>query len=38
MRMSAYVEQQRSNIRALLAQNDVEALLAPLMESAEESE
>ncbi|HEY5644288.1 MAG TPA: tetratricopeptide repeat protein [Woeseiaceae bacterium] len=31
-RMSAYVEQQRSNIRALLAQNDIEALLAPLME------
>jgi TolB-like protein len=37
-RMSAYVEQQRSNIRAILAQNDVEALLAPLMESAEEFE
>jgi TolB-like protein len=36
-RMSAYVEQQRSNIRALLAQNDMEALLAPLMEPEEEN-
>ena len=37
-RMSAYVEQQRSNIRALLAQNDIEALLAPLTGPAGESE
>jgi tetratricopeptide (TPR) repeat protein len=30
-RMQALVEQQRSNIRSLLAQNDMEQLLAPLM-------
>jgi len=30
-RMRAIVEKQRSNIRALLAQNDMNALLAPLM-------
>ena len=30
-RMRALVDQQRSNIRALLAQNDMEQLLAPLM-------
>jgi len=32
-RMQALVEQQRSNIRSLLAQNDMEQLLAPLMVS-----
>ena len=33
VRMHALVEQQRSNIRALLAQNDIERLVAPLMET-----
>ena len=33
VRMYALVEQQRSNIRALLAQNDIERLVAPLMET-----